>query len=204
MKTLSIVVAASVLSVWAVDSRAQVQRLPIAVSGTAQTSKTSKVKITNADLVSTVNNQMVIAIDLSNNFLAIEEWDSTLSNAITNRAPASTDPAAILANFRMAVIADSSGKKVKFNSNLEANTADWDGDGFRDTESELLVDATASLATNGVITRLSGKLTGVMNDREGTHQGSLSTNGYRNVQGTLLWNGNALFKGTIKSTGPVF
>lgn len=204
MKKLSAVIAASLLSVLVADLQAQVQRVPVIISGIVQTGLKTKVKITDADLVSAVGNRLVVAVDLTNNTVAVEEWNSALSQAVTNRAPSSINPAALLGSYQAGVLRDDGGTKVLFNCDLESNTPDWDGEGFRDSAADLQLNAKGSTTTNGVITKLSGKLYGVINDPLGDHEGHPSTNGYRNVSNTLLWQGNALFKGKLKSTGPAF
>ncbi len=204
MRKFIVVLIAGLFAAAAWNLQAQVQRLPIQISGTVQTGAKTKVKITNADLVSTVSNRLVLAVNLASNTAVIEEWNA--NGPVTNRAPNTADTAALFGSYQMAVLKDPSGKSAVLACNLEDvnNGFDLDGDGKADTACELLLTAQVGLATNGVITKVSGNLMGVMNDPQGDHKDVVvTTNGYRNVSGTLLWQSNAQFSGKIKSSGPV-
>jgi|GEM_PF-6746181 len=190
MKKVAVILAVYLVALAAMNSQAAKQRIPIVVKGGGIT-EAGKFTIDNSSIIASNGSQLVLALDFDNNTVDIEEWNASLTSKIQRNSVTNDEfKALVISSFRSARIVSAKSNSVVFACDLETGfpiTRDWNKDGTNDTSADWQLLGKATLNKSGVVTKVSGKIVGVMNDP---------------VEGDSGVNA-VLQKGTIKSIGPV-
>lgn len=180
MKTLLSIAGAVCLGLMSsVNVDAQKLRIPITMSWT-ELNSSGTFRVVTTNLVTAAGNQLVAVIDLPNNTFDIEEWNSTLSNRVDRQPSVTGTQALLFASYLMAVVPNARTNTLTFAADLETGDpvdVDWDNNGIPDHLASVSAAGTMSykptgLLTNrngtsvltGVVTRINGKLVGILND----------------------------------------
>jgi hypothetical protein len=160
-----------------------VQRLPITLKGTQISQTYGEPAVTStlgdASILSAPSNQLVIALNLDSNYLAIEEWDSTLTKKVDRSSLYPGTQAVVWATAEygsMAKAYGSSGKLITFTATLDSVDDDWDDDGTGEHYGSLTVVGTMQYDPAATLTSRddASVLTGVVTSVRATLQGALN------------------------------
>ncbi len=186
MKKVAVVLMVYMVCLAALRVEAVKQRVPISISGSEIAANSNGFYATRSRLVtsnftSSVSNQLVMAVDLSQNTIEIEEWDAALSNRVDRQPLAGGTQSIVYASYVMSKVISARTNTITFASDLEngdPTDSDWNNDGVSDHFGDLSIQGTfywdrnkiltnrqdSSIVITGVITGVRATMQGVLND----------------------------------------